>query len=56
MARYLIRRIMLLALTLLVTSAIVFALTQLLPGDIARLILGREAQPAAIETCANSSA
>lgn len=49
MARYIARRILLLLLTLLVTSVIVFALTQLLPGDIARLILGREARPEAIE-------
>jgi peptide/nickel transport system permease protein len=49
MARYLLRRLLLLALTLLITSAIVFALTQLLPGDVARLILGREARPEAIE-------
>ena len=48
MLRYLIRRLLLLGLTLLNTSAIVFALTQLLPGDVARLILGREAQPEAI--------
>ncbi len=48
MLRYLIRRLLLLGLTLLITSAIVFALTQLLPGDVARLILGREAQPEAI--------
>jgi len=49
MIRYLIRRLLLLGVTLLVTSIIIFALTQLLPGDIARLILGRDAQPEAIE-------
>jgi peptide/nickel transport system permease protein len=49
MARYLLRRIALMALTLLITSVLVFALTQLLPGDVARLILGREARPEAIE-------
>ncbi len=49
MLRFLIRRIFLLAVTMLVTSAIVFALTQLLPGDIARLILGRDAGQAALE-------
>ncbi|MBN2472002.1 MAG: ABC transporter permease [Anaerolineae bacterium] len=43
MGRYLLRRLLLLAVTLLVTSLIIFALTQLLPGDIARLILGRDA-------------
>lgn len=49
MVRFLIRRIALLALTLLITSVIVFALTQLLPGDVARLILGREAPQEALE-------
>lgn len=49
MLRFLIRRSLLLLLTLLVTSAFIFALTQLLPGDIARLVLGREASPARVE-------
>ncbi|RMF78612.1 MAG: ABC transporter permease [Chloroflexi bacterium] len=43
MARFILRRLLLLLVTLFVTSMIVFALTQLLPGDVARLILGREA-------------
>ncbi len=45
MIAYLTRRVLLLLLTLLLTSALIFALTQLLPGDVARLILGREASP-----------
>ncbi|MFW6253190.1 MAG: ABC transporter permease, partial [bacterium] len=49
MTRYLIRRVIALALTLLVTSFIIFALTNLLPGDIARLVLGRDASDTAIE-------
>lgn len=49
MARFLIRRVLLLALTMLITSVLIFGLTQLLPGDIARLILGREARPEALE-------
>lgn len=48
MARYIIRRVLLLIVTLFITSAIVFGLTQLLPGDVARLVLGREASPAAL--------
>lgn len=48
MGRYIIRRTFLLLLTLLLTSMIIFALTQLLPGDIGRLVLGREASPAEI--------
>jgi peptide/nickel transport system permease protein len=49
MTRYLIRRLILLVLTLLLTSMIIFALTQLLPGDVARLILGRDASTTALE-------
>lgn len=48
MTRFLVRRLSLLILTLLVASLIVFGLTQLLPGDIARLILGRTASDVAI--------
>ncbi|MEO0564301.1 MAG: ABC transporter permease, partial [Chloroflexota bacterium] len=48
MTKFLIRRTFLLAVTMIVASIIVFALTQLLPGDIARLILGRDASPASI--------
>ena len=47
--RILIRKVGFLALTILLTSVIVFAITQLLPGDIARVILGREAGEAAIQ-------
>lgn len=47
--RIFIRRVGFLALTILITSVIVFAITQLLPGDIARVILGREAGEAAIQ-------
>lgn len=49
MTRYILRRVALLVITLLITSALIFALTQLLPGDVARLILGREARPEALE-------
>jgi peptide/nickel transport system permease protein len=48
MIRYILRRLALLVITLLITSVLIFTLTQLLPGDVARLILGREAQPEAI--------
>jgi peptide/nickel transport system permease protein len=47
--RIFFRRVGFLALTILLTSVIVFAITQLLPGDIARVILGREAGEAAIQ-------
>jgi peptide/nickel transport system permease protein len=48
MIRYIARRLALLALTLLLTSLLIFFLTQLLPGDVARLILGREASEARV--------
>ncbi|MBI5670351.1 MAG: ABC transporter permease [Chloroflexi bacterium] len=49
MLRYILRRFLLLIVTMLITSAIIFALTQLVPGDVARLILGREASPEALQ-------
>lgn len=48
MVRFLIRRVLLLVVTMLVTSIIIFALTQLLPGDVARQTLGRDATDEAI--------
>lgn len=48
MARFLIRRTLLLVVTLIFASLIIFGLTQLLPGDVARLILGRTASDTAI--------
>src|SRR5215207_9246059 len=49
MLRFLMRRVALLVVTLFLTSIVVFGLTQLLPGDVARLILGRDARPEALE-------
>ncbi|HEX2908826.1 MAG TPA: hypothetical protein VHO69_18285 [Phototrophicaceae bacterium] len=48
MLRYIVRRFLLLIVTMLITSALIFALTQIVPGDVARLILGREASPQAL--------
>jgi peptide/nickel transport system permease protein len=48
MGRYIIRRILTLLVTVLFTSLIIFALTQLLPGDVAKLVIGREAAPSEI--------
>jgi len=42
------RRLLLLVATLILTSFIIFALTNLLPGDIARLVLGRDASATAV--------
>lgn len=49
MLRFLARRLGFLALTLLLTSILIFVVTQLLPGDVARIVLGREASDAALE-------
>ncbi len=49
MIGYVFRRLGLLIITLLLTSIIIFVITQLLPGDIARVILGREAGEEALE-------
>ncbi len=49
MTRYILRRLGFLGLTLLLTSLLVFGITQLLPGDVARVILGREASEAALQ-------
>ncbi len=43
MTTYILRRISFMGLTLLITSLIVFSVTQLLPGDVAQVVLGREA-------------
>ena len=50
MPRYVLRRLGFLLLTLLLTSSIIFAITQVLPGDVARVILGREAGEAALNS------
>lgn len=49
MGRYILRRLGFLVLTLLLTSIVIFLITQLPPGDVARIILGREAGEAALE-------
>ncbi len=49
MSGYLARRFGFLLITLVLTSATIFAVTQLLPGDVARIVLGREASATALE-------
>lgn len=51
MAAYVLRRLAFLLVTLLITSVLIFVITQLLPGDICRVILGREVGEAALESC-----
>ncbi len=46
---YLLRRIGFLAVTLVLASMLIFAVTNLLPGDPAQIMLGRDAGPAALQ-------
>jgi peptide/nickel transport system permease protein len=46
---YILRRLVWIIVTLLLASMLIFAITQLLPGDVARVILGQFATPTAIE-------
>jgi peptide/nickel transport system permease protein len=48
MARFILRRLMFFAFTLFLTSVLIFLLTRVLPGDVARVLLGREATEAAL--------
>src|SRR5258708_26418593 len=48
MLQYTLRRLGFLLLTLLITSVIIFVIAQLLPGDVARIRLGREASEDAV--------
>ncbi|NIM96368.1 MAG: ABC transporter permease subunit [Anaerolineales bacterium] len=49
MTLYVLRRLGFLVLTLIITSIIIFSITQLLPGDVASIILGREAGEEALQ-------
>jgi len=46
MIRYILRRLLFLIMTLLITSILIFTATQLLPGDMASILLGRDATEA----------
>ena len=48
MSQYIVRRLGFTLLTLLITSLVIFLIARLLPGDVARVILGREAGEAAL--------
>jgi peptide/nickel transport system permease protein len=48
MGRFIARRVLFFALTLVITSVLVFILTRVLPGDVARVILGRDASAEAV--------
>jgi peptide/nickel transport system permease protein len=47
--RYVLKRLGLSLISLLLLSVLVFAMAQVLPGDPARNLLGREAPPAAVK-------
>lgn len=49
MLRFTVRRLILLALTLVLASLLVFALTDLLPGDVGRIVLGPFAPQDAVD-------
>ena len=49
MSRFVFRRFGFLLLTLLLTSVIVFSITQFLPGDVARVLLPRDASEEAVQ-------
>ncbi len=49
MSKFVIRRLGFLFVTLFITSLIVFVMTQYVPGDVARVVLGREAGEEALE-------
>ena len=48
MIAYILRRIGMILLTMLLASLIIFSITQLLPGDVAHVILGQFATPEAV--------
>jgi peptide/nickel transport system permease protein len=48
MTRFLLRRLGLLLLTLWLMSVIVFVISMILPGDVASVVLGRDASPQAV--------
>ncbi len=50
MVRFLVRRVALMLVTLLAISVLIFAITQVLPGDVATAILGQQATPEDLAT------
>jgi peptide/nickel transport system permease protein len=50
MARYLLRRFVFFIFALVLTSTLIFGLTRVLPGDVARALLGRDATQAELAT------
>ena len=53
MTRFFVRRLIMIVLTLFVVSIAIFAVTTVLPGDVAQVILGKGATPQDVETLRN---
>jgi peptide/nickel transport system permease protein len=49
MAKFIVRRLLFMVLTMFIVSVVVFLLTEGVPGDVARHILGRFAEPEQVE-------
>jgi peptide/nickel transport system permease protein len=49
LGRFVLRRLVLMMITLFVVSIVIFAITEILPGDVATMILGQEATPAQVQ-------
>jgi len=49
-ARFLIRRLPFMVFTLIIVSLVIFAVTEILPGDVATMILGQQATPEDLAT------
>jgi peptide/nickel transport system permease protein len=50
MGRFILRRLAFFVFTLFLTSVLIFTLTRILPGDVARVLLGREAGDQALQS------
>lgn len=50
MARFLLRRLLFMAVALVIVSLVIFAITEILPGDVATMILGQQATPEDLAT------
>ena len=55
MLRFLTRRLAFMALTLLIVSMVIFGVTEMLPGDVAVMILGSEATDETLASAAHAT-
>ena len=47
---FLVRRLLLMAVTMLAISVVIFTVTEVIPGDVASMILGQQATPEDLAT------